>query len=193
MSTIAIRRKNSLNLFREAPKLQSFDEFPVLRPDVDPQLLVNNNRVDQPFHLIYGKDSVIALVSGRLVVEFAQGAVRYFDLEPGDFVYVPAGIAHRILVKEPGIQLRYRAREPGLEAVAWFCEGCATEMSRHVWDGDKTLSQDEYQVACTEFNGDAELRKCLRCGHEHAPVDLSAFRWADVAQTIRADLAGASA
>ena len=45
---VTTRRKNSFNLFREASKLASFDEFPMLRPEVDPQLTLSSNSVDQP-------------------------------------------------------------------------------------------------------------------------------------------------
>ena len=191
MTTIDIRRKNMLNLFREAPKLGSFDEFPVLRPEVDPQLHVSRNDVDQPFHLICAKDSVIALVSGRAQVSFTTGAVRHFDMEPGDFVYVPAGIPHRLELREPGIQLRYKAREPGLEAVAWLCQGCGEEIHRHVWDTADVLPQEGYLQACQQFNEDEALRRCPSCGEVHPPVALEPFRWADVAETLRGQAAAA--
>jgi len=189
MTSIDLRRKNSLNLFREAPKLGAFDEFPVLRPDVDPQLHVSRGGVDQPFHLICAKDSVVALVSGCARVDFASGAVRHFDMEPGDFVYVPAGIPHRIHVLEAGIQLRYKAREAGLEAVAWMCAGCGTEIGRHVWDTASTLPQEGYLAACGRFNESDEARRCPKCGEVHAAVDLTHFRWAAVAAALRDDAA----
>ncbi len=184
MTALDIRRKNSLNLFREAPKLGSFDEFPVLRPEVDPQLHVSRNEVAQPFYLICEKDCLIALVSGRAVVHFTQGSVRFFDMEPGDFVYVPASIPHRIEVREAGIQLRYKAREAGLEAVAWTCGGCGSEICREVWDTAVTLPQEAYLAACTSFNEDVQARSCPACGEVHPVIDLQAFRWAQVAQTL---------
>lgn len=187
MTTLDIRRKNSLNLFREASRLQPFDEFPVLRPEVDPQLHVSHGGIDQPFHLICAKDSMIALVSGRASVHFADASVRRFDLEPGDYVYVPAGVPHRITVREAGIQLRYKARESGLEAVAWLCHGCGSELGRHIWDNAVSQSQQEYLQACNQFNASAEGRRCPRCGEVHAEVDTRQFRWAEIAALLRDD------
>lgn len=185
MMTLDLRRKNTLNLFREAAKLGSFDEFPVLRPEVDPQLLVSRNEVDQPFYLCCEKDSVVALVSGKATVEFASGAARYFDMEPGDFVYVPGGVAHRLRVTLAGIQLRYKARDAGLESVSWYCSKCGGEVHQHVWDTANTLPQDGYQSACEEFNREEKSRICPACGEPHAPVDIQPFRWQAVVRTLR--------
>lgn len=185
MTTVDLRRKNTLNVFREAAKLGSFDEFPVLRPEVDPQLHVSRNAVNQPFYLCCEKDSVIALVSGRATVQFAAGAVRFFELEPGDFVYVPGGVAHRLRVEEAGIQLRYKARDAGLEAVAWYCANCSNEVHQHAWDTSGTLPQEGYQSACEQFNRDVERRTCPVCGEVHDPVDLQPYRWRAVADALR--------
>lgn len=186
MTPIDIRRKNTLNLFREASKLGSFDEFPVLRPDVDPQLHVSRNEVDQPFFLTCQKDCVIALVSGAATVEFASGGVRFFDLEPGDFVYVPGGAAHRLRVREPGIQLRYKAREAGGESVAWYCAKCGHELFHHGWEGAETLPQESYLEACESFNSDSVHRTCSSCAEVHPALDLQPFRWQSIVQALRA-------
>lgn len=185
MKDLNLRRKNALNLFREAAKLGSFDEFPVLRPKVDPQLHVNANDVSQPFYLCCEKDSVIALVSGSATVEFADGAVRYFDLEPGDFVYVPGGVEHRIRIKEAGIQLRYKACDAGLEAVSWRCADCGNAVCRYTWDTAEILPQEGYLSACEQFNRSDDLRVCSVCGAVHAPVDMQSFRWRDIAELLR--------
>ncbi|HEV2574887.1 MAG TPA: hypothetical protein VGU72_24360 [Beijerinckiaceae bacterium] len=181
---VTTRRKNSFNLFREAAKLASFDEFPMLRPEVDPQLTLSSNFVDQPFFLVCEKDSVIAQASGRAQVVFHEGPVRYFDLVPGDFVYVPGGTAHRILTKEPGNQLRYKAREPGLETVVWYCDSCSHEMDRQSWNASDQASQAGYAAACERHNGETARRTCSHCGHAHAAVDLSAFRWPAIAAAL---------
>ena len=185
MNQIDIRRKNSLNAIREAGKLASFDEFPVLRPDVDPQLHLSRNTVDQPFFLTCEKDCVIALMSGRATLHFTLGPVRYYDMEPGDFVYVPGGTPHRVEPHEECIQLRYKARDAGLEAVSWHCRKCAGEVRRHVWDTAETLPQDGYARAAEEFNADIAWRTCPQCGEVHDPVDLGPFRWRAVAERLR--------
>src|SRR5689334_4342042 len=96
-NAVSTRRKNRFNLLREAAKLASFDEFPMLRPEVDPQLHLSHNEVDQPFYLVCEKDTVIAQFSGHSRIDLKEGSVRYFDLTAGDYVYVPGGIPHRIL------------------------------------------------------------------------------------------------
>lgn len=178
---VRVGRRNKLNLLKDGGKLESFDEFPVLRPEVDPQLHVSNNSVDQPFALVCGKDTVLAQVTGRARVAFEDGPVRYFDLEAGDHVYVPAGSEHRVETLEPGIQLRYRAREPGVEGVVWRCKSCRTELDRHVWDSAQTVTQTGYQFACERHNNEESRRTCKSCEARHDPIDLSPFRWAAVA------------
>lgn len=185
MSTIDIRRKNALNLFRDKSKYRNYDEFPVLREEVDPQLHVSRNTVNQPFYLICEKDTVLAALSGKAKVRFHDASVNYFDLEPGDFVYVPGGIPHRIECAEDSLHLRYKARISGLEAVVWFCEYCGYELDRHSWDNAKQPPQAGYLAGTKRFNTDAKRRVCAHCGEEHPPLDLDAFRWEDVTDSLR--------
>src|SRR5262245_48010997 len=119
---VTTRRKNALNLFREAKKLVSFDEFPLLRPEVDPQLHASHNSADQPFYLTCEKDTLLVQMSGRARVSFREGGVRYFEMGPGDYVYVPGGVPHTVATHEAGVVFRYKAREPGLEQVDWYCD-----------------------------------------------------------------------
>ena len=127
---------------------------------------------------------MIAQASGRAQVVFHEGPVRYFDLVPGDFVYIPGGTAHRILTKEPGNQLRYKAREPGSETVVWYCDSCSHEMDRHSWNAGEQSPQAGYAAACERHNGETVRRTCSHCGHTHAAVDLGAFRWPAVAAAL---------
>lgn len=181
---VRTRRKNMFNLHREAEKMSSFDEFPMLRPEVDPQLHLSRNEVDQPFHLICEKDTVLAQMSGRARVEFIDGPVRYFDMVPGDFVYVPGGSLHRVKTVDAGTQMRYKANDPGAETVLWMCSDCGAELHRLEWDASASPAQAGYQSACEQFNADATLRQCKACGHEHPAVDLSPFRWAAIAEKL---------
>ncbi len=181
---LRIRRKNNLNLLRESEKLESFDEFPVLRPEIDPQVHASRNTVDQPFLLTLGKDSVIAQLTGASRLEFADGPVRYFDLDPGDFVYVPGGTVHRILTTEPGVQIRYKARAPGNEALSWNCLACGVELDRFDVIEDGRPVQFAYDAATRRFNEDSDRRQCRNCGSEHPEIDLSPFRWAVVADHL---------
>ncbi len=185
---IKTRRKNAFNIFREAKALGSFDEFPLLRPEVDPQLHLSRNSVDQPFHVVCEKDMVIAQINGAARVVFASGAVRYFDLGPGDYVYVPAGHLHRVLTKEPGEQVRYKPREPGVEGIVWTCESCGNEIDRHSWQanaaGSPVPCQGQWQLASERHNAEPQRRHCTACGTDNPPVDLTAFRWAAVVDAI---------
>ena len=182
---LRIRRKNALNILKEADKLRSFDDFPVLRDEVDPQLHVSRNETDQPFWLESEKDTVLAQVSGRSQVAFRDGPVRYFDLTPGEFVYVPGGSTHRILTAEPGVVLRYKARLTGEEAVRWFCRGCDTPLFSHRHDGEGPV-QASYADAIDLFNDDEGRRACPVCQTVHPPVDISLFRFRQVADVIAA-------
>ncbi|WP_324698853.1 hypothetical protein [Novosphingobium sp. RL4] len=185
---VRTRRKNAFNIYREAEKLASFDEFPMLRPEVDPQVHLSKNDVDQPFHLACEKDTVLAQMSGKSRVIFADGSVRFFDLVPGEFAYVPAGYAHRILTVEPGAVIRYKAQKPGNESIIWYCSSCDAEVHRFDWQADEAPVQQGYVEACQEFNADVKHRTCGGCGTELPPVDLTAFRWDAIsAKLLEAD------
>lgn len=181
------RRKNAFNLFREAAKLRSFDEFPLLRPEVDPQIYVSRNEVDQPFFVVCEKDAVIAQIGGKARVQFNESSVRHFDLSPGDYVYVPAGTPYRVLTSEAGEQIVYRARDAGRHGVVWFCDGCGAELDRMVWDSAAMPAQSGYQAASERHNADARRRACTTCGKAHAPVDMAPFRWSAVAEALMQD------
>lgn len=154
-----------------------YDEYPMLPPGIDPQVHLSRNDRPQPFYLICEHDCVLVTMTGTGRVLFPVGSVRYWDLESGDFVYVPGGTPHRIVPSEECVHLRYKAEKAGLEAVAWLCDECGHEMSRVVWDTAVELPQSAYQRACESFNTTAAARTCSECGHQHPPIDLSAFGW----------------
>ena len=181
---VSIRRKNRVNLLRESRKLASFDEFPLLRPEVDPQVHASRNEVDQPFYLVCEKDTVVAQIRGASRLVFAGESVNYYDMEQGDFVYVPAGAPHRVLVQAPGEMIRYKASEPGLEAVRWLCERCGNQLDEYAWDNSSTLPQASYLAACERHNADEPRRQCAACGHRHDPIDLTPFQWDAVAESL---------
>lgn len=183
---VRTRRKNKFNSVKEAERLESFDEFPMLRPEIDPQLHMSRNSVNQPFWLRCAKDSVVAQLIGGSRIEFLDGPTRWFDTGPGDFVYVPAGRAHRVLTVREGIVLRYKAREIGGETVLWFCGSCGTELHRHeIAEGGPV--QQGYAEACDAFKSSDQARTCAQCETEHAQIDLTPFRWREVAEAILSD------
>lgn len=184
MERVRTRRKNKFNFLKEAERLQSFDDFPMLRPEIDPQLHLSRNSVDQPFYLRCEKDMVLAQPTGASRIEFADGPTRYFDMEPGDYVYVPAGYGHRVRTSEPGILIRYKAREPGSETILWLCPDCGSEVHHCQIDGNAGPVQAGYAEACRTFNADAELRRCPACATGCPAIDLQPFRWDEVARAI---------
>ena len=185
-----MERKRMLHIFKEAREAGPYDEFPVLAENLDPQVHLSRNDRPQPFFLICERDSVLVQMSGEGRIEFQDSSVRYQTLAPGDFVYVPAGTPHRILPTTESVQLRFKARESGLEGVAWYCSSCGAEVWREEWDTAEELPQEGYWRACQAFNASPEQRICPTCGAEHPPADLTGIHWPEVSAAIRAMDAG---
>ena len=178
-------RKKTFVAFREAAKLGPYDERPMLPEDIHTQVCLSRNTHRQPFFLICEKDTLLTAFSGTGRVEFELTNVRHFPFEPGDHVFVPAGAPTRIDPDSESLIMRYKAREAGLEAVAWYCESCHAELYRHVFDTAKVPAQEGYLAGCEAFNGDPTLRHCQACDREHPPIDLSPYNWADLARQLR--------
>ena len=180
-----IERKRTLDTIKSASQVGNYDEVPVLAAEVDPQLHLSRNSVRQPFFLICEHDTVLAQMTGRAQLELRDSNVSWFPLVPGDNVYVPARTPHRVVPETESVQLRYKARRPGREAAAFYCERCGSELYVHTWDANRTLSQGEYLRATQHFNAEAAVRTC-RCGQVHPPVDLAPFGWAQTAAFLEA-------
>jgi len=184
-------RKKTFQLWREAAKVGAYAEKPMLPADKQVQVHLSKNDRPQPFHLICGKDTLLALMSGAGKVEFKGTAVQCLDMKPGSFVYVPAGVPHRIVPAEVSIMMRYKQRYSGLEGMAWYCDGCDAEICREVWDTATTLSQAKYEEISSRFAADASLRICRHCGPIHPAPDLEGFPWSEVAREIAAESSSA--
>jgi 3-hydroxyanthranilate 3,4-dioxygenase len=178
-------RKKTFQVLREAKKLGAYAEMPMLPDEIQVQLHLSRNDRPQPFHSIFGDDTLLLLMSGAAEVEFRASSVEHFDLRPGDCVYVPAGTPHRIVPAEESVMLRYKPQPPGLEGMAWFCGGCSDELHREVWDAATTLSQDMYPAVSARFAADTAARTCKSCGAVHPAPEVAGFRWAEAAQEIR--------
>ena len=185
-------RKRMLNGFKAAAEVGPYDEFPVLVAGIDPQVYLSRNDRPQPFYLICEKDSLLAQMAGtgRLLMKYSS--VLWEPMQPGDFVYIPAGTPHRYMPTTESLQTRYKAEPAGLEGVAWFCEACGTEIARDEWDTAEQLPQDGYWAACQNFNATLERRTCLSCGQVHPEVDLSGLRWRDIAAQLQTSTSGGS-
>lgn len=178
-----MRQMNAFMTFQAAQSAGNYDERPMFASDVDMQLCLSRNDRPQPFYLICEHDSLLVNVSGEGRVEFPVGSARFHTLESGDFVYVPAGMPHRLVPDTPSVVFRFKASPAGLEGIAWYCGRCGAEVHREEWDTAVELSQEAYQRGCDAFN--AGDRACA-CGCEHPRIDLDGTRWPQIAAELRA-------
>jgi 3-hydroxyanthranilate 3,4-dioxygenase len=172
-----MRRKNRFETYKEAAERGNYDEFPMLELGIDPQLHLSRNSVAQPFFLICEQDTIVAQMSGSARIEFRNSPANYFNMALGDFVYVPGGTPHRLIPQTESVHLRYKAAQPGLEAVAWYKND--EEVARVTWDCAKELPQEAYLRACRAFNADASLRKDM------PEIDLSPFQWDKIGAEVK--------
>jgi hypothetical protein len=182
---MALERKKTLNVFREATQAWgSHDEFPVGPKGTDPMPHLSRSRVAQPFFVINAADQVLIHLAGQARLELRETEVTTMALVPGDTVYIPAGVPSRLVPDGEALDLRLKAEPPAAEAVAWYCRCGARIAAREI---DAPVVQAGWWRAVHEFNGDAQLRTCARCGEVHAPVALGDIAWPDVAAAIAAD------
>ena len=187
-----IERRRMFHLFKAAKEAGPYDELPMLPTDFDLQVHLSRNDRPQPFFLICDHDTQIVQMLGKGRVEFRESSVNSFDLEVGDFIFVPAGTPHRLIPDGEAVQLRYKAQHHELEGVVWYCEECGRELWREEWELADRSPQEGYVKACETFNGDPSLRRCQGCGAVHPAIDLSGFRWGEIAAGLRAEAAGAA-
>lgn len=180
-------RKAAFLTFREAAEAGPYDESPVLVAGVDPQVHISRNDRLQPFFLTCEKDNVLVQMSGSGRLHVQKSAYRYVPMKAGDHVYLPAGVPHRYEPEEDSVQLRYKAETPGLERIHWDCEACGTRLHAVEWDTADELPQEGYLRGCGEFNASAGLRTCSGCGAQHAEIDLTPYRWSQVADELRGE------
>ena len=179
-------RKSSFMAFREGDRAGPYDEAPLLLEDIDPQIHISRNDRPQPFFLICEKDNVLVQLSGTGKLHLKNSTRRYFNMKPGDHIYLPARVPHRYIPYEESLQLRYKAVDPGLEGVEWDCQSCGALLKRFVWDTSQELPQEGYLRALLSFNQSVELRTCGRCGEVHSEIDPSPFRWEKISSALRA-------
>ncbi|MCW8863706.1 MAG: hypothetical protein OQK09_07505 [Colwellia sp.] len=180
-------RKRQVQIFKDIKKRGSFDEYPVLSADVDPQLHLSKNTGVQPFYLICEKDTMLSQINGEGIVEFKGGPVLNETMTLGDYIYVPAGTPHRLTSITESTVVRYKAREAGLEATAWYCENCDHELYRHTWATESTISQQAYLDSTAAFNSDEKLRRCSQCGEVHPTVEVGENKWLKIVEELSAE------
>ena len=180
-----LERKRMFHTFAAAADAGPYDELPVLRDGIDPQVHLSRNDRPQPFFLVCSRDTLVTQLSGSGELELRYCGVRSHPLDPGDVVYVPAGAPSRYVPDGIAVVLRYKALVPGLEGVVWFCASCESEVHRDEFDTAEEIPQAAYWRACQEFNAKVELRTCPSCGEVHPPVPVEGVRWPQIAEALR--------
>lgn len=181
-----IKRSNVHELRQAAEAAGSYDEWPLLPPDVDPQARLSCNTVDQPFFAGFDHDTCLAQLTGEATVEFIDSRYLATALSPGDWLYLPAGIHHRVVPQKPALQLRYVGREAHWEEAVFLC-GCGERRSSHSWNTGVTLPQEGFSTAVAQHDSLAlEGVLCSRCGTTVEAIGTQ-FRWDEIAAWLRAD------
>jgi hypothetical protein len=181
-----IARTRFQNVFDLAREIGPWEERPVAPPFADPQVTMSRSAGPQPFFLICAKDTVVLQMTGDADAELRYSGTRRTRLEVGDMIYVPAGTPCRIEPREESVHLRFKAINPGLEGVAWFCPSCDAEVWRYEFNTELQPVQQGYLDGCREFNVDPARRTCGACQTVHPAVDLDGYRWAEIAEELRA-------
>ena len=184
-------RNLNVMTFAAAASAGPYDERPMLPETLDLQIFLSKNDRTQPFFLICQHDTVLFALSGEGHVDYKDAAVLRHSYEVGDHLYVPAGVPHRIVPKSETIQYRYKLAESELEGIAWYCEHCGHELHREIWEIAAELPQAAYLRITQAFNADATRRTCASCGAVHPTIDLASYRWANIAEDLRAEATAA--
>jgi 3-hydroxyanthranilate 3,4-dioxygenase len=173
-----MNRRRMVPMLKTAAELGNYSDAAVIPANIDPQMTLARNWIQQPFFQIFEQDTVLTLITGKVVVRMQRSSVNTFTMETGDHVYVPAGTPHRIEPAEEAVTVRYMARDAGLEAAAWYCSRCTNELYRLEWEHDNEVdAQRVYAAACVRFNAETGAHTCGECGLTAEPVDLESLGW----------------
>ena len=178
-------RGRFLNIFDTANRtIGSYDDFPVLNPGIDPMVYLSRNKVPQPFWLSSDKDQTILNLSGRCRIEFKDCEYNYMQLEPGDAVYLPAGVPNHLIPDGECLQLRFKAEPPGHEEISFYCH-CNYVLYSKSFDASKNIAQQVYWESCQDYNHNQAIRTCQNCSKVAAPLDLTDIVWPQVVENIQ--------
>src|SRR6185503_11358822 len=123
----------------------SHDEYPVGPKGTDPMPHLSRNRVAQPFFLVSAEDQVLIQMGGEGEIEFKEMEPARMRLEPGDTVYIPAGVPSRVVPHGENLQIRLKAEPTPREAAAWYCQACGELVHAREIAGE--VRQDGYWSA----------------------------------------------
>ena len=181
-----IEPKPTLRIFKEARRCEgSYDDFPTMPDARDFMVHLSRARVAQPCFTASTHDQMLLTMAGRGHVILATPSRSEQLLSVGEALYLPAGVAARIVPDEEMLLVRYKAMPAGWEAAIWFCIGCGEEVHRHEFDAGEVIPQAGYLEGCQTFNADAALRTCPGCQMVQPEADLTDIRWAEVAEYLQ--------
>ena len=182
-----IEAKPTLRIFKEAKRCEgSYDDFPTMLDSRDFMVHLSRARVPQPCFMASNGDQVLVVMAGRGHIILASPKQSEHQLSVGDAMYLPAGVASRVVPIDEMLLVRYKAQPRGWEAAIWFCEDCGAEVHHREFDTSEVVSQAGFWQACQEFNEEPALRTCPQCQNVHPAADLEDIRWADVAAYLDA-------
>lgn len=171
-------RTRMLHALSVAADLGNYADQAVLIDTVDPQIYLSRNWLEQPFHLVCQKDTVLTQLSGTATLHLRDSSVNSFRMQLGDLVYIPGGTPHKIVPTTESVHLRYLALDAGRVGAVWYCPGCDNELHRYEWMHDNDIPANRYYAtACAQFTADPKARTCTKCATVHPGVSLDAYNW----------------
>jgi 3-hydroxyanthranilate 3,4-dioxygenase len=128
-------------------------------------MVVRGPNARNDFHINPG-DEIFYQLEGTIAVDVHHddGRVERKLVGPGEVMLVPGGTAHSPLRPRDtwGVVIERTRRSGEIDQIVWFCPKCGNELRRSPF----SLADIETELAALidDFNGDADARRCRRCG-----------------------------
>jgi 3-hydroxyanthranilate 3,4-dioxygenase len=116
------------------------------------------------FHINSSPEFFYQLVGEMRCRVVEESTFRDFVVGEGEMFLLPANVPH-LNTRDHGSMgiVVHQQRPPGaLDAIVWYCEGCAFVLHRIDYRFEDLRAQ--LPVMIREFLGNAELRTCKQCG-----------------------------
>jgi hypothetical protein len=179
-----MQRSREFNVLAVGLEARSCDEWPLVPDGVEPQVDISRNTVPEPFFHVFDHDTVIVGMAGSGRVDLHDTNVLWEPIQPGDFVYIPAGAPSRIVPDDALLTIRFTGDARARQTCAWFCEQCGVEQYRFTWDATTARPQNGFIAATGAYAQERAGVGCDRCGAAMPALDLSSFRWAELAAQL---------